>query len=140
MALATAEDVVKRWPGKGSLTAAEETVAETLIGDVEGMVYVAVPDLDALVVAGNPTAAVVTGVVARTVVRAMRNPGGAESRTRSIDDYTTTERYASDARGELRIVDEDLALLSPESSAAAFTITPYGHTHRAYMDDWRATL
>lgn len=136
-AFATTDDVASRWR---TLTTAEEDVAETLLDDASAMLREAVTGIDALITAGDIDRATALRVVAFAVIRAMRNPGGVESRTHSIDDYTTTERYAADARGQLYLSSEDFAAVTPAGSSEAFTITPFGYAHNAYVAAWEATL
>lgn len=116
---AAAADLAARWR---PLSDAEQTVAETLLGDASEILRTHVPDLDARLASGELRRALVVQVVTAMVRRAMANPGGATSRTHSIDDWTQTERYDA-AREGLYVGADELALLSPaDESAGAFTI------------------
>lgn len=119
--LATAGDVEARWR---SLTAEEYRVANILIGDASGIVRVRVPSVDARIADGSLDPDVVRGVVARMVLRVMRNPDGKVQE--SIDDYAY-RRADAVADGALYLSDEERSVISPaRGTGGAFTIRPYG--------------
>lgn len=64
------------------------------------------------------------------VILKLRNPQGYQSE--SIDDYTY--RWGSGS-GQVAILDEWWDLLTPDSSSAAFTITPYGEPDTCLPDE-----
>ena len=105
--LATIADVEARWR---TLSADEAATAATLITDASGMVRVRVPTIDDRLAAGTLSAETVAGVVARMVLRVMRNPEGKVSE--SIDDYTY-RRSDAVADGSLYLSDDELRLLRP---------------------------
>lgn len=122
MAYATLTDVSTRL---GRLITDTDEVAQVQawLDDVSAIITARIPDLDAGIALGTPSAAVVAMVSANAVIRKIRNPEGKVAE--DVDDY----RYrlnADAARGDLFLTDEEWALLSPTSSGGAFTITPGG--------------
>lgn len=116
MALATATDVAARMPRE--LTAAEITLAETLLEDVEDMILERIPTLMDQITAVPPviSSATVVRIEAMAVVRVLKNPDGSRQRSRTIDDYQeswTIDRASS--TGELYIDDADWTILLPTS-------------------------
>lgn len=109
--LAVPQDVADRWK---PLTDAQQNLAWVLIGDVSGIIRLRHSDIDARIIAGTPPADVVAGVVARSVLRVMRNPDGKISE--SIDDYTY-RRADAVADGSLYVSTDDWLLLDPVASA-----------------------
>lgn len=133
--LAQVADVESRWR---PLTADETPVATTLLDDASAYLRVKVPTVDADITAATLDATLVAGVVARMVIRIMRNPTGAIAKTRSVDDFSESETYDREAvKAEMWVPDTDLALLVPSETGGAFTIRP------AYVDPttgtWAAT-
>lgn len=123
--LATAADVEARFRG---LTDPETALATALLADASDMLRSLVPSVDERVAAGTLSASLVTGAVARAVIRVLRNPDGKVSE--SIDDYTY-RRADAVADGSLYIDPADLALLAPAGAVAAtgaFTIRPWGRS------------
>jgi len=104
------------------ITAPDEVAqVNAWIGDAESLVLARIPDLEARVVDGAPTVAVVAMVVANAVIRKIKNPDGKVSE--GVDDYNY--RYNEQTRkGELFLTDEEWALLTPASSASAFSTRP----------------
>ncbi len=110
MPLATAADVAARWR---PLVSNETLLATVLIADVEAILRARWAGLDAAIALGSPSAAVVTGVIARSVVRMMKNPDGKVQE--SIDDYAY-RRADAVADGSLYVSPEDWALILPGRS------------------------
>jgi len=117
-----------------SITSSDEIAqVSAWLADVEALILSRVPTLAALVLAGDPSSAVVVMVEANAVIRKVRNPEGKVSE--DIDDY----RYrlnADAARGDLFLTDDEWALLTPNSSTAAFTISPYGQAFTYEDGTW----
>lgn len=114
-------EVASRWR---ALTADEQSVASVLLVDAETYLRARVATVADRVAAGTLSAALVKQVQVGMVLRVMKNPEG--KRQESIDDYSWT-RDQSLSAGALYATAEELQLLaSPTSSAAAFTVTPYG--------------
>lgn len=119
--LASSQDVAARWR---VLSAAEASLATVLLTDAEGIVRVRVPSVDARVADGTLPADVVAGVLARMVLRVMRNPDGKVSE--SVDDYSY-RRADAIADGSLYLALDEIETLSPAGgSGEAFTISPQG--------------
>jgi hypothetical protein len=113
---ATVADVEGRWR---PLTDAEAAVAGTWLADASELLRLQVPSIDARVADESVSAAFVAGVVARAVLRVLRNPDGKVSE--SIDDYTY-RRADGVADGSLFIAAEDLALLRPAGSRGTSSV------------------
>ena len=125
MAYATVEDVEVRF-GR-TLTPGETAQVEAWIGDLEADVLERIPDIDALILTGRPSARTVTRVISGAIVRKLHNPEGLRSTTTSIDDYSTTKTVDQEnSSGRLWLTTEDWALLLPGTGGDAFSIRPYG--------------
>lgn len=118
--LATVADVESRWR---PLTAEQLPVALALLGDASRVLRARQPDLDTRIAAGTLDGQLVAGVVARAVLRVLRNPDGKVQE--SIDDYAF-RRADAVADGLLYVDPGDLALVGDDSPGAAFGITPAG--------------
>lgn len=125
MAYATVSDVEVRY-GR-TLTTAESAQVTAWIDDLEAEILERIPSLEALILAGRPTAATLKRVISAAIIRKLDNPKGLKSRTVAIDDYSTTEQpWIEGTAGALDLTDEEWSKLLPGSSGDAFTITPYG--------------
>lgn len=109
---ATVADVEDRWR---PLSDTEATVAGTWLADASDLLRARVPTVDARIADASLSLAFVAAVVARAVLRVLRNPDGKISE--SIDDYTY-RRADAVADGSLYIAAEDLALLRPAAAVA----------------------
>lgn len=97
------------------------------LNDVELMIRARIPNLDDLVTDDELDPDTVLTVEASAVVRKMQNPEGLRQVTKSVDDGSVTKtRDNALSDGALRILDDEWEMLTPSSSAQAFTITPYG--------------
>lgn len=117
-AFATAPDVEARWR---PLSAAETTVATTLLEDASTLLRALVPTIDQQITDGDIDENLVVAAVVQAVLPVLRNPDAMESE--SIDDWTG--RYA-DVDPRIGFSAGDLDPLTPTTTTAAFTITPYG--------------
>ena len=129
MAYANVQDVADRL-GRPITDAAEIKQVNAWISDVELIIKARIRDLDELVAGGEIDAGILTSVIAGAVVRKVQNPEGYRSTTRSLDDWSETrtrDREVSD--GALRLTDDEWALLIPENTSGAFTISPVGRPH-----------
>lgn len=114
-------DLEARWR---PLTAAEATVAASLLEDAWQILLARVPLMQSRMDATTLDPALVVAVESAMVLRVLRNPDG--KRQESIDDYSWTRDNAVSA-GLLYVTDDEAVLLSPTgASTNAFTITPYG--------------
>lgn len=124
--LAETFDIEARWR---PLTDAEQQIAPTLIDDASANVRAQAPGVDDRIADGSLDPMLVAGVVARMVIRVLRNPTGAVSRQRQVDDASMSETYDREAvRAEMYLPDADLSLITPSCGGGAFTIRP------AYVD------
>lgn len=126
MSYANVSDVSKRL-GRPITSADEIAQVNAWLTDVELMIKARIPTLDDLVTAGDIDEDAVVSVEARSVVRKLLNPEGLRQVTKSVDDGSVTKmRDAVLSDGELRITDDEWDMLTPASSANAFSIQPYG--------------
>ena len=134
---ATVTDIESRWR---PLSEGEQTIAQALLDDAWAIILSHIPDASDQLGAEPPTldSALVRVVVARMVLRVMRNPDGKLSE--QIDDYKFT-RDESRAGGDLYISDDEMAMLTPASATGAFSIRPsYVPDDLASMQGWRESL
>ena len=125
MAYATVSDVEVRY-GR-TLTTAESAQVSAWIDDLEAEILERIPLLEALILAGRPTAGTLRRVECAAVIRKLQNPEGLRTTTVAIDDYSTTKTVDSaNSAGFLGLTDDEWNLLLPGSSGDAFTITPFG--------------
>lgn len=122
MTYATVSDVATRL-GRPISDAAEIAQVNAWLGDVESIIEARVGPLAIAVTAGTLTTGTIVRVECQAVIRKVQNPDGKVAE--NVDDYGY--RYNENVRrGELFLTDEEWASLTPASSSAAFTITPYG--------------
>jgi len=95
--------------------------------DIEAIILHRISDLADRVADGTPTAAVVAAVEANAVIRKIQNPNGVVSEGNDVYNYRLNENAR---KGELFLTDDEWALLLPDSSSGAFTITPGGYVPR----------
>jgi predicted transcriptional regulator YdeE len=129
MPYATASDVEVRL-GR-TLTTAETAQVEAWIADLEEQIKVRIPDLDAAITAGAPTAALLKAIIAGAVKRAADNPKGLKSLTVAVDDWSKTEVAGTPSADILFLTDEEWNYLLPGSPGDAFTIRPYSYGQQA---------
>lgn len=120
-------DLESRWR---LLSDAETIVAQALLDDAWAVVLSRIPDVE------TRDGALVRAVLCAMVLRVMRNPDG--KRQESIDDYSWT---IDDTRssGALYLSEQEMELLTPESSSGAFTIRPAGDPGWTQPDLWYST-
>lgn len=131
MTYATPDDVEKRI-GR-TLTQVQREQVQAWLDDVEALIKTRIPDLDALVTAGTIPLEIIVMVECEAVIRKARNPDG--KLTERIDDYSWT-RDTSTSSGALYLTDDEWGLLTPDASANAFTIRPYGAPDLLPADPW----
>lgn len=130
MAYATVEDVETRI-GR-ALTDVERQQVTAWLDDIEAEIRHRITDLDTRV--GDAAyKAMVVRVEAAAVIRVLRNPDG--KITERIDDYSWT-RDSSTASGQLALLPEEWALLSPAVSTGAWSIRPSGVVQGPAPDPW----
>lgn len=127
MEWASVADVEARWLD-GALPVPALAV-ETLIGDAEDAVRAGLPEIDGLIAAGTVDKGRVVRVVARMVIRLLRNPQGIRTVQETTGHYGGSTTYAGDNLGEIVFTDQDRRELLGKPVARgrrAFTITPGG--------------
>lgn len=113
-------DVRSRWIGEKPLP--EDTQIATLLEDAEDTVLAEFPDLPDRVEAEEIPEARVKKVVARIVMRHLRNPEGTRQRQSGAGPYQESITYGGDEPGSMYLTDEDRAELGGVGQGAAFTI------------------
>lgn len=127
MSIANVSDVATRL-GRPISDPDEVAQVTAWLDDVQTLIASRIPDIDARIAAGNPSAQVVVMVQANAVVRKVRNPDGKQNER--IDDYSYG--YSAEAaRGELYLTDDEWSLLGAGGSAGAWTINPAGRARGA---------
>lgn len=128
-------DVASRWV-EGTVPATQAQV-ETLLEDAEDTVLGEFADLDTRIDAGLPILRV-RKVIARMVIRHLRNPGGVRTTQQGAGPYTETLTYGGDEPGALYLTDEDRAELGGHRVGGAFTINtiPATFTTLPPPDPW----
>lgn len=145
------DDVTGRWIGDDPIPATEDQIS-TLIADAEDTILREFPTLpDRVYTADAPTDSDnpiplfrVKKVVARVVIRHLRNPTGQRTRMEVAGPYTENVTYGGDSPGSLYLTDEDREELGGLLTGAAFTIdqtpklpTPSGaHAWLEYGGTW----
>jgi Phage protein Gp19/Gp15/Gp42 len=124
MTYAPVDDVATRL-GRPITEPPEVAQVEAWLADTELLILARVPDLDALVAAGDPTQGAVVMVESNAVVRMVRNPDGKTQER--IDDYSWG-LPANPQAGTLYLTDTEWGLLEPGASEGAWTIRPYAAT------------
>jgi hypothetical protein len=109
--------------GRTISDAAEIAQVNAWISDIEGVIIERIPDLVALVTAGEIAAATVVRVECQAVLRKIKNPDGKKDERGDDYSYGLNPEYA---KGELFLTDEEWASLATSTSETAFTIAPSG--------------
>lgn len=113
---ATWQDVQNRWPDH-PLTAGEQTVATTRIGEASAQLRIQVPDLDDRLAAGDDNlVTLTTGIVANAVLRSMQNPMGATQLSEAAGPFSHSMTLPGAAVG-VYFTDAELMLLRPSVNA-----------------------
>lgn len=139
-----ASDVTDRWVD-GTPPATEPQIT-TLLGDAEDTVLREFPDIETRI-DGNPEEvsnpiplARVQKVVARMVIRHLRNPSGLRSTQDGAGPFQKTQTFGGDEPGAMYLTDDDRAELGGGQSGRAFQVdmTPdlSGFTYNP-LDQWQ---
>lgn len=117
-------DVTDRWVGPDAPD--NEQLLDTLIVDVERDLVRRAPDLQDRLADPDDTleAADVVKVVARIIIRHLRNPDGTRQVTETAGPYAQNRTFAGDDPGALEVTDADLEQLGYPTGQRAFTIAP----------------
>ena len=116
-------DVRDRWIGDDPLTATDAQLT-TLLEDAEDTALREFPDLQARIDATEDPLPLgrVKKVLARVVIRHLRNPKGLRQAMDTTGPFSTQIMHSGDTPGELYLTDEDRAELGEARSGRAFTI------------------
>lgn len=129
---ATVEDVKSRWL-TGAIPATDAQL-ETLIGDAEDIILGEFPNAETDVPAARGAR-----VVARMVLRVLRNPEGVRTVQESTGPFGGSTTFGGDNPGELYLTDDDRRDLGGKrSSGRAFTVStiPAGYAPRVGRYGW----
>jgi hypothetical protein len=132
-------DVRDRWVGDAPLDATDAQLS-TLLEDAEDTVLREFPDLpDRVDAEGGIPELRVRKVVARVVIRHLRNPEGLRQVQEGAGPYTENRTYGGVEPGALYLTDADRAELSAAHERRAFTIdqsAPLEHSGEIAPDSW----
>ena len=107
----TIEDVKDRYIG-GDLPASDAEI-QVLIDDAEDIVRREIEDIEDLIEGGTVPPSRVKRIVARMVIRVLRNPDGYRSTNLTTGPFSQGFTLAGDNPGELTLTDEDKDDLVP---------------------------
>lgn len=131
---ATVDDVKDRYIG-GDLPATDGEI-QTLIDDAEDIIVREIPDVESLVSSGEIPVARVRRIVAKMVIRVLRNPDGYRSTNLTSGPFSQGYTWAGDNPGELTLTDEDKDDLLPGlGGQRAFSVDMMPET--AGAEGWR---
>jgi hypothetical protein len=131
MAYATLTDVVESLGRPIPVGSTEATQVDRWLANAELLITARIPDLGALITAGQIDQNAVVYVETEAVIRKIRNPDGKVSE--DIDDYRY--RLNTDAaKGSIFITDDEWALIGPQDLAA-----PAGAYSVQLLPPWSTT-
>lgn len=108
---ATVDDVKSRYIG-GDLPASDDEI-QVLIDDAEDIILREIPDIEDLIESGEVPVSRVLRIVARMVIRVLRNPDGYRSTNLTTGPFSQGFTWAGDNPGQLTLTDEDKDDLVP---------------------------
>ena len=108
---ATVDDIKDRYIG-GDLPASDAEI-QVLIDDAEDIIRREVPDVEDLIESGEIPVNRVRRIVAKMVIRVLRNPDGYRSTNLTSGPFSQGYTWAGDNPGELTLTDEDKDDLMP---------------------------
>lgn len=108
---ATVDDIKDRYIG-GDLPASDAEI-QVLIDDAEDIIRREVPDVEDLIESGEIPENRVRRIVAKMVIRVLRNPDGYRSTNLTSGPFSQGYTWAGDNPGELTLTDEDKDDLLP---------------------------
>ena len=121
----SAADVTSRWVGGEEIPATTEQIS-ALLEDAEDTLLGEFPTIVVGTVGSTPEGAVplrrVQKVLARVVIRHLRNPGGVRTHQKGAGPYQDTITYGGNEPGALFLTDEDRSELGLSRQGSAFTI------------------
>ena len=108
---ATVDDIKDRYIG-GDLPATDAEI-QVLIDDAEDIIRREVPDIEELIDSGEVPENRVRRIIAKMVIRVLRNPDGYRSTNLTSGPFSQGYTWAGDNPGELTLTDEDKDDLMP---------------------------
>ena len=108
---ATVDDIKDRYIG-GDLPATDAEI-QVLIDDAEDIIRREIPDIEELIDSGEVPENRVRRIVAKMVIRVLRNPDGYRSTNLTSGPFSQGYTWAGDNPGELTLTDEDKDDLLP---------------------------
>ena len=108
---ATVDDIKDRYIG-GDLPATDGEI-QVLIDDAEDIIRREIPDIEELIDSGEVPENRVRRIVAKMVIRVLRNPDGYRSTNLTSGPFSQGYTWAGDNPGELTLTDEDKDDLMP---------------------------
>ena len=108
---ATVDDIKDRYIG-GDLPASDAEI-QVLIDDAEDIILREIPDVEDLIESGEIPENRVRRIVAKMVIRVLRNPDGYRSTNLTSGPFSQGYTWAGDNPGELTLTDEDKDDLLP---------------------------
>lgn len=142
MSWASPDDVEARWVGDGFPD--DETLIFQLIDDAEQVITFEYPDITDRIVGDSPPDPLpddplpverVQMVIARMVIRHLRNPENTRQITETTGPFSTNRTYAGTSPGELVLTDVErkmLGYLSGSPHPRAFTV-PFGGDEGGFL-------
>ena len=108
---ATVDDIKDRYIG-GDLPATDGEI-QVLIDDAEDIIRREIPDIEELIDSGEVPENRVRRIIAKMVIRVLRNPDGYRSTNLTSGPFSQGYTWAGDNPGELTLTDEDKDDLMP---------------------------
>lgn len=127
MSWAEPSDVTSRW--LDGMLPVDDDVLMTLIGDAEDAIVVGIPDIQVRIDRGEIPEERVRRVVARMVIRFLRNPTGIRTIQETTGQFSGSTTYAGDSLGEIEFTDADRRELLGKGqvrTGRAFSVFPGG--------------
>lgn len=117
-------DVIDRWPG-GDPPLTDDQI-NTLVKDAEDAILREFTDMPDRLASGKVPPRRITRVIARMVIRLMRNPEGLRTVQQGEGSFSGSLTYAGDHPGEVYMTDEDRRDLAGKTGSGrrAFGIRP----------------
>jgi hypothetical protein len=117
----TPEDVRGRWTSAKPLNIDDEKLS-LLLEDAEDLATREFSDIQTRIDGGSLPLNRVKRVIARVVIRHLRNPDGLRQAMDTTGPYTTQVMHGGDEPGEMYLSEEDRADLGESRTGRAFTI------------------
>lgn len=119
----TVEDVKDRWMLPDPVPVSETTLGK-LVEDAEDTITASVPGIAERVAAGTVPQARVVKIVARMVIRALRNPEGIRTQQETTGPFSGSTTFGGDEPGEIYLSEADRKeLVGAPRRGKAFTVS-----------------